>query len=263
MKTESSVWDQYRLYLAEATGKTEMMLHPALTVMKKAISLGCSSADLKIMMLKEFIPITIMQALEQWQNQMDLLIYTGIESLSGLSRSDYCDRHKNTNPFQLLVPSVLDSESDSPASDAHIYDLSFMTQKKLFAAYEACGQDAPFVIECVQNDNGLEHNWEIQMLLGDCYSNCRNYDKAIEIYESLWEQNNHKDNSIQDAIAATKFMTIAGNSLSEMSIDEWMGGYQEFRKQETIKRISPKISRNDPCPCGSGKKYKFCCGKGR
>ncbi|MBO5521092.1 MAG: SEC-C domain-containing protein, partial [Eubacterium sp.] len=21
------------------------------------------------------------------------------------------------------------------------------------------------------------------------------------------------------------------------------------------------IGRNDPCPCGSGKKYKFCCGR--
>lgn len=27
------------------------------------------------------------------------------------------------------------------------------------------------------------------------------------------------------------------------------------------KRTSPKIGRNDPCPCGSGKKYKHCCGK--
>ena len=24
---------------------------------------------------------------------------------------------------------------------------------------------------------------------------------------------------------------------------------------------SKKIARNDPCPCGSGKKYKQCCGK--
>ena len=24
-----------------------------------------------------------------------------------------------------------------------------------------------------------------------------------------------------------------------------------------------KVGRNDPCPCGSGKKYKECCGKGR
>jgi preprotein translocase subunit SecA len=26
-------------------------------------------------------------------------------------------------------------------------------------------------------------------------------------------------------------------------------------------RVGPKVGRNDPCPCGSGKKYKHCCGK--
>lgn len=29
---------------------------------------------------------------------------------------------------------------------------------------------------------------------------------------------------------------------------------------ETVVRTGPKIGRNDPCPCGSGKKYKKCCG---
>ena len=29
----------------------------------------------------------------------------------------------------------------------------------------------------------------------------------------------------------------------------------------TVRRASPKIGRNDPCPCGSGKKYKMCCGR--
>ena len=27
------------------------------------------------------------------------------------------------------------------------------------------------------------------------------------------------------------------------------------------KRTGPKVGRNDPCPCGSGKKYKNCCGR--
>jgi len=27
-----------------------------------------------------------------------------------------------------------------------------------------------------------------------------------------------------------------------------------------VKRDEPKVGRNDPCPCGSGKKYKRCCG---
>ena len=30
---------------------------------------------------------------------------------------------------------------------------------------------------------------------------------------------------------------------------------------KTVKNTSKKIGRNDPCPCGSGKKYKDCCGK--
>lgn len=29
----------------------------------------------------------------------------------------------------------------------------------------------------------------------------------------------------------------------------------------TVVRAQPKVGRNDPCPCGSSKKYKHCCGK--
>ncbi len=30
---------------------------------------------------------------------------------------------------------------------------------------------------------------------------------------------------------------------------------------ETVRRTEPKIGRNEPCPCGSGRKYKNCCGR--
>ena len=33
------------------------------------------------------------------------------------------------------------------------------------------------------------------------------------------------------------------------------------RGTQTIRREEPKVGRNNPCPCGSGKKYKQCCGK--
>jgi uncharacterized protein YecA (UPF0149 family) len=29
-----------------------------------------------------------------------------------------------------------------------------------------------------------------------------------------------------------------------------------------VVRSGPKVGRNDPCPCGSGKKYKHCHGRG-
>lgn len=38
--------------------------------------------------------------------------------------------------------------------------------------------------------------------------------------------------------------------------------YMEQKKSGTIVK-GPKIGRNDPCPCGSGKKYKHCCGRNK
>ena len=35
---------------------------------------------------------------------------------------------------------------------------------------------------------------------------------------------------------------------------------EEAARTKTVTRDQPKIGRNDPCPCGSGKKYKKCCG---
>ncbi|MEA3488919.1 MAG: preprotein translocase subunit SecA [Candidatus Omnitrophota bacterium] len=35
----------------------------------------------------------------------------------------------------------------------------------------------------------------------------------------------------------------------------------ERRQDATYRRSTPKVGRNDPCPCGSGKKYKKCCGR--
>jgi hypothetical protein len=32
-------------------------------------------------------------------------------------------------------------------------------------------------------------------------------------------------------------------------------------KVETFRRQDPRVGRNDPCPCGSGKKFKKCCGR--
>ena len=35
-----------------------------------------------------------------------------------------------------------------------------------------------------------------------------------------------------------------------------------LKKRPVVKKAAEKVGRNDPCPCGSGKKYKKCCGRG-
>ncbi len=52
------------------------------------------------------------------------------------------------------------------------------------------------------------------------------------------------------------------SGFSEADRQAAMQGQGEARVAvKTIKRDKPKIRPNDPCPCGSGKKYKKCCGK--
>ena len=53
------------------------------------------------------------------------------------------------------------------------------------------------------------------------------------------------------------------------NLPQWDGIFSEEKRKEIQKdykesrivRNEEKIGRNDPCPCGSGKKYKKCCGK--
>jgi len=54
-------------------------------------------------------------------------------------------------------------------------------------------------------------------------------------------------------------------------LPQWDGIFSAEKRKEISKRYKDsktvrnenKIGRNDPCPCGSGKKYKKCCGAGK
>ena len=42
--------------------------------------------------------------------------------------------------------------------------------------------------------------------------------------------------------------------------ERWYYWDSRFPRGETVHRDPNKVGRNDPCPCGSGKKFKKCCG---
>lgn len=65
---------------------------------------------------------------------------------------------------------------------------------------------------------------------------------------------------------AKKMLKDGVDIKSEKAVKHWLKGHPEVLsgdqpKVETFKRTDPKVGRNDSCPCGSGKKYKKCCGK--
>lgn len=51
------------------------------------------------------------------------------------------------------------------------------------------------------------------------------------------------------------------NSISNQVPNSRTAHRQTDEKTAPYRRTQPKVGRNDPCPCGSGKKYKKCCGK--
>jgi preprotein translocase subunit SecA len=64
---------------------------------------------------------------------------------------------------------------------------------------------------------------------------------------------------VEEAHQATQAIHPAASHLSDSS-DE-APEEESNSTAQTFRREVPKVGRNDPCPCGSGKKYKQCCGK--
>ena len=64
-------------------------------------------------------------------------------------------------------------------------------------------------------------------------------------------------------IERTETTKVTGASLEDAAINLVDGNISEKEggMNKTVVNEGPKVGRNDPCPCGSGKKYKNCCGK--
>ena len=64
-------------------------------------------------------------------------------------------------------------------------------------------------------------------------------------------------------VERTETTKVTGASLEDTAINLVDGNISEKEggMNKTVVNEGPKVGRNDPCPCGSGKKYKNCCGK--
>ncbi len=63
-----------------------------------------------------------------------------------------------------------------------------------------------------------------------------------------------------DAVDAEEPLGVGGGSTATATAPPKARAKEESSPVQTVVRTSPKVGRNDPCPCGSGKKYKKCHG---
>lgn len=72
--------------------------------------------------------------------------------------------------------------------------------------------------------------------------------------------------SIRIILGTQQFKTIAQKAFNQIprKLQAYVNLQKFLANEEKIlpfRRETPKVGRNDPCPCGSGKKYKKCCGR--
>ena len=113
-----------------------------------------------------------------------------------------------------------------------------------------------------------EHYYEFEVLYIDLYNHTRNPRLNGYTPEEYLQMTNDSDKSmyaVKENIPEEEIFDKLSEAIT--ACDNFQQQMREFRanihrlalrNQQSVRK--KKIGRNDPCPCGSGKKYKKCCG---
>ncbi len=123
------------------------------------------------------------------------------------------------------------------------------------------------------------HEHQIIMNIQDHYQELRQFRKKYpglyainaDFFDALLDRDRRRNLARQYNKKALKYADVVNDMMHSFMEDEdcdddidLMDFEEEdyFEPQQPYVREQPKTGRNDPCPCGSGKKYKKCCGVG-
>ena len=85
--------------------------------------------------------------------------------------------------------------------------------------------------------------------------------ESFELFESMLGNVREQTMRTLYTVQVEQQETEAKQAPVQQQINYSHGEEEEVEPQQTVKRDTAKVGRNDPCPCGSGKKYKQCHGK--
>ncbi len=127
--------------------------------------------------------------------------------------------------------------------------------------------------------NEAMKNYVIRSNMLEIMTNIEQYTRSIQVikdnYTDLYEAEKEFFQQLTDPRQRQKFLRSNAkkvrkrrNKLFDMDLiddlTEEFGDFEDefMQREEPYVREQPKVGRNEPCPCGSGRKYKHCCGKG-
>ena len=140
---------------------------------------------------------------------------------------------------------------------------SYFTQEK--AIYEQILADPDTVVKGTVKELADKYGVEVLLMTGflDGINDSLKTPNPIETMEEDTQVNldYDKEKLYYNMVGAKADWLYELPQWKEIYSEEELKKLYKEQKESTTIRKEKKIGRNDPCPCGSGKKYKKCCGR--
>lgn len=193
---------------------------------------------------------------EMWTVIAGIMLDLELPMLKGRTRVQYAEEMK-CSPW--TVGMVTESEQITNSKEKHMYQFPVEVQQQMHEAVEY-GEEQSIKYLLDHKEENQVCSEEYIYLLADV---CITFDKT-DIAEKLIRQ--LKRSSPGGKKEARELEERLRQRYEVVDDDDWFDDFAWIpptyeQVQQPYVRTTAKIGRNDPCPCGSGKKYKKCCGR--
>lgn len=217
---------------------------------------GSSAATVLELIEEWYEPETLAEWIQLWYILTRLCLHTGLPMLKGYSRVDY-GKKNHQNPYSLDLVDE-DCEEYAVEEDTALFYMPCRIQQEVMESLEIGDVSLRIKeLERLKRKLGVE-NGELLFLLATLCIEAEKYSKAETYVQALlraWPE----DQSVQmmEDSLTEQIRRMAGILYDSSENIRDMAETAD----STYRRRAAKVGRNDPCPCGSGRKYKHCCGK--
>jgi preprotein translocase subunit SecA len=135
----------------------------------------------------------------------------------------------------------------------HLYAMDGLREAVSLRAF---GQKDPLVE--YKNDGYAMFVELMESIKGEILNNLFRSTTNLQAFEKLLGS---LPQSLQHAMLGGGELAMAGVAAAQPGESGEAGALALPRLELPIKRELPKVGRNEPCPCGSGRKFKSCCGR--
>ena len=195
---------------------------------------------------------------EMWSMLSDLMLELEIPMLKGRTRNQYA-MEQNVSPWSIGMLS--DQIDDKNTKKRHLYEFPMEIQQWMYDAETAGMREDIERLFVYKESNHIISEEFIYMLSSISITYGYTYQAEAFIKQLKKSSADGKKTARILEAEMDQYNNIMDfeDDWTDDELEDFM--FQEMEKREPYVKTEPKIGRNDPCPCGSGKKYKKCCGR--